>query len=194
MSYKQYWGNIHEQSDKLQKLLSSYWHQYSDFGNWQFWVVLASLVLPLVLLYFTADRTRIFEVFFFGYTVHVLWAYTDIALGRTGYLTHTFFLTPQLPNATNITASILPVAFLLLYQYCTNHQKNFYLYTILLSAVFSFGLAPLEHYFGFIDSGKGMSLYYIFLIDIGITLVAYWFTRLLVKTKAAVYRKTEKER
>ncbi|MCY9019375.1 hypothetical protein MOF32_30125 [Priestia megaterium] len=194
MSYKQYWGNIHEQSDKLQKLLSSYWHQYSDFGNWQFWVVLASLVLPLVLLYFTADRTRIFEVFFFGYTVHVLWAYTDIALGRTGYLTHTFFLTSQLPNATNITASILPVAFLLLYQYCTNHQKNFYLYTILLSAVFSFGLAPLEHYFGFIDSGKGMSLYYIFLIDIGITLVAYWFTRLLVKTKAAVYRKTEKER
>jgi hypothetical protein len=194
VSYKQYWGNIHEQSDKLQKLLSSYWHQYSDFGNWQFWVVLASLVLPLVLLYFTADRTRIFEVFFFGYTVHVLWAYTDIALGRTGYLTHTFFLTPQLPNATNITASILPVAFLLLYQYCTNHQKNFYLYTILLSAVFSFGLAPLEHYFGFIDSGKGMSLYYIFLIDIGITLVAYWFTRLLVKTKAAVYRKTEKER
>jgi hypothetical protein len=194
VSYKQYWGNIHEQSDKLQKLLSSYWHQYSDFGNWQFWVVLASLVLPLVLLYFTADRTRIFEVFFFGYTVHVLWAYTDIALGRTGYLTHTFFLTSQLPNATNITASILPVAFLLLYQYCTNHQKNFYLYTILLSAVFSFGLAPLEHYFGFIDSGKGMSLYYIFLIDIGITLVAYWFTRLLVKTKAAVYRKTEKER
>ncbi|MQR85857.1 hypothetical protein GFV16_07995 [Bacillus megaterium] len=194
MSYKQYWGNIHEQSDKLQKLLSSYWHQYSDFGNWQFWVVLASLVLPLVLLYFMVDRTRIFEVFFFGYTVHVLWAYTDTALGRTGYLTHTFFLTPQLPNATNITASILPVGFLLLYQYCTNHQKNFYLYTILLSAVFSFGLAPLEHHFKFIDSGKGMSLFYIFLIDIGITLVAYWVTRLLVKAKAAAYRKVEKER
>jgi hypothetical protein len=75
VSYERYWGNIHEQSDKLQELLSSYWHQYSDFGNWQFWVVLASLVLPLVLLYFTVDRTRIFEVFFFGYTVHMLWAY-----------------------------------------------------------------------------------------------------------------------
>lgn len=194
MSYERYWGNIHEQSDKLQKLLSLYWHQYSDFGNWQFWVVLASLVLPLVLLYFTVDRTRIFEVFFFGYTVHMLWAYIDIALGRTGYLTHTFFLTPQLPNATNITASILPVGFLLLYQYCTNHQKNFYLYTILLSAVFSFGLAPLEQHFKFIDSGKGMSLFYIFLIDIGVTLVAYWVTRLLVKAKAAAYRKVEKER
>ncbi|MGZ0878337.1 hypothetical protein ACWZQY_020480 [Priestia megaterium] len=194
MSYEQYWGNIHEQSDKLQELLSSYWHQYSDFGNWQFWVVLASLVLPLVLLYFTVDWTRIFEVFFFGYTVHMLWAYIDIALGRSGHLTHTFFLTPLLPNATNITASILPVGFLLLYQYCTNHQKNFYLYTILLSAVFSFGLAPLEHHFKFIDSRKGMSLFYIFLIDIGITLVAYWVTRLLVKAKAAAYRKAEKER
>ncbi|MEK1832125.1 hypothetical protein AAAC51_34240 [Priestia megaterium] len=52
-----------------------------------------------------------------------------------------------------------------------------------MSAVFSFGLAPLEHHFKFIDSRKGMSLFYIFLIDIGITLVAYWVTRLLVKQK-----------
>lgn len=39
-----------------------------------------------------------------------------------------------------------------------------------------------------------MSLFYIFLIDIGITLVAYWFTVLLVKVKAAAYRTGEKER
>lgn len=39
-----------------------------------------------------------------------------------------------------------------------------------------------------------MSLFYVFLIDIGITLVAYWVTRLLVKVKAAAYRKAEKER
>jgi len=84
VSYKQYWGNIHEQSDKLQELLSSYWHQYSDFGNWQFWVVLASLVLPLVLLYFTVDRTRIFEVFFSGIRFicfgHILILYLDEAV------------------------------------------------------------------------------------------------------------------
>jgi hypothetical protein len=36
-------------------------------GTWQFWVVIALLVVPLILLYYTIDRKRIFGIFFFGY-------------------------------------------------------------------------------------------------------------------------------
>ncbi|MEK1831553.1 hypothetical protein AAAC51_29750 [Priestia megaterium] len=73
MNDEQYWRNIHAISDTLHSSFTSYWAKYSDWGTWQFWILLALLVLPLVLLYFTIDRRRIFEVFFFGYAAHLLW-------------------------------------------------------------------------------------------------------------------------
>lgn len=180
MSEEQYWQTIHKTQDQLNHLFYDYWKQYSDFGNWQFWAVLALAVLPLVLLCFTVDRKRIFELFFFGYTVHILWTYIDIALGRSNHLTHAYFLIPILPNASNITASVLPVGFLLLYQYCTKHSKNFYIYTIIVSALFAFGLAPLEKSLGLIEARKSMNLFYVFLIDLGIVYFAYWITKWLL--------------
>ncbi|MBU3569253.1 hypothetical protein IUK39_03550 [Priestia aryabhattai] len=183
MSYEQYWRKIHETNNKLDSLLTSYWKQYSDFANWQFWTMVLFLVIPLIILCFKVDRKRIFEVFFFGYTVHVLWTYVDIALGRSGHLIHPYFLTPLLPDALSLTASILPVGYLLLYQYCTNHKKNFYLYTLLLSAVFAFGLAPIEGHFRLVDARKGMNLFYLYLIDLGVVFISYWFTKLILKLR-----------
>ncbi|MEO2077089.1 MAG: hypothetical protein ABGX20_17105 [Bacillus sp. (in: firmicutes)] len=183
MDYKQYWDRIYENKHELTSVYSSYWNQYSDFGNWQFWMVLSLLLFPLILLIFTVDRKRIFELFFFGYTVHILWAYTDIALGHSGIFVHKYFLFPVLPNATNVTASVLPVGFLLLYQYCTNHKKSFFLYTLVLSAVFAFGFATIERYLGVVDYNKGMNQLHLFLIDLVIVFIAYWFTRFLLKVK-----------
>jgi hypothetical protein len=186
LSFDQYWKQLYDQKDKLNELYSSYWNQYSDFETWQFWLVCALLVAPLILVYFAVDRKRIFEIFFFGYTVHFCWMYIDIALGRNGYFVHTYFLMPSIPNATNMTASVLPVGFLLIYQYCTNHKKNFYLYSLLLSAVFAFGFASIEKYLGLVEFRKGMTQFYIFLFDIGIVYLSYWFTKFVFKLKADV--------
>ncbi|MED4453856.1 hypothetical protein [Metabacillus fastidiosus] len=183
MNYEEYWEKIYEKRDELNSLFSAYWDQYSSLGNWQFWVVLFLFIFPLVLLYFKIDRTRVFEILFFGYTVHLLWAYTDITLGRSGYFVHTYFLMPIFPNASNMTASVLPVSFLLLYQYCTNHKKNFYLYAIILSAVFAFGFASIEEYFGLVNFRRGMNQFYLFLIDVGAAFISYWFTNLILKCK-----------
>jgi hypothetical protein len=184
VDYKQQqWERIYDKKVELYSAYSSYWNQYSDFGNWQFWLVLALLLLPLILLVFTVDRKRIFELFFFGYTVHILWAYTDIALGHSGFFVHRYFLLPVLPNATNVTASVLPVGFLLLYQYCTNHKKSFILYTLVLSAVFAFGFASIERYLGLVEFKKGMNQFYLFLIDLVVVFIAYWSTRLLLKIR-----------
>ena len=183
MDYRQYWNQIREKQDELNSLISTYWNNFSSMGDWQFWVVFSLFAAPLILLYFTLDRRRIIEILFFGYTVHMLWAYFDIALGRNGYLIHTYFLTPVLPIASNMTASVLPVGFLLLYQYCTNKNKNFYLYTVLLSAVFAFGFATIEQYMGFVEFRQGMTRFYLFLIDVGVAYIAYWFTKLMLKVR-----------
>ncbi|WP_100405541.1 hypothetical protein [Bacillus solitudinis] len=183
MNYQEYWTKINMKSDEINTLVTSYWNDYSHMGTWQFWLVASLTVAPLVLLYFTLDRSRMFEIFFFGYTVHMLWTYISIPLERYGYFVHTYFLTPLLPFALNITASALPVGFLLLYQYCTNSNKNFYLYVLLLSALFAFGFATIENYLGLVEIRKGMNQFYIFLIDVGVAYIAFWFTKLMLKCK-----------
>ncbi|KKI89413.1 hypothetical protein WQ54_26465 [Bacillus sp. SA1-12] len=183
MDYKQYWKSIAEKNHELNSLLASYWNDYSHMGTWQFWVVIALLIIPLVLLYFTVDRRRIFEVFFFGYTVHILWTYLDLALEKYHFFNHTYFLTPVLPFALNMNASVLPVGFLLIYQYCTNNNKNFYLYSILISVIFAFGFASLEEYVGLVNFSKGMNKFYLFVLDMGIIVISYWLTKLMLKIK-----------
>ncbi|WP_078553478.1 hypothetical protein [Bacillus alkalicellulosilyticus] len=186
MSVTEYWNEIYKQTDELNRLFSSYWHEHSHMGTWQFWVALSFLVLPLILLMYTIDKRRIFEVFFFGFVVHMLWTYASIPLERGGLFTHLYFITPTLPFALNMTASALPIGFLLVYQYCTNHQKNFYLYTVMLSAIFAFGFASFEDFLGLVEFRKGMNQFYLFIIDIVIAFVAYWFTKFLLGVKRSV--------
>ncbi|GAE24923.1 hypothetical protein JCM9140_888 [Halalkalibacter wakoensis JCM 9140] len=186
MSYRQYWDEIYQTTDEVNALIHAFWSEYSHMGTWQFWVSLSFLILPLVLLVFTVDRKRIFEVFFFGYTVHMLWTYTSLPLERYGYFTHTYFITPLLPFALNVTSSALPVGFLLLYQYCTNNKKNFYLFTLLLSAIFAFGFATFEEFLGLVEFRKGTNQLHLFLIDVIIAYMAYWFTKILLKVKSQV--------
>ncbi|MED4072123.1 hypothetical protein [Priestia endophytica] len=183
MTYNQYWREINEKEDELSSLFSNYWHQYSDFGTWQFWLILVSLIIPLIILCFTVEKRRVFEVFFFGYTVHVLWTYANIMLERSGYIVHTYYLTPLLPTPTNITASILPVGFLLLYQYCTKHRKNFYLYSVVISVIFAFGLASIEEKLKLLNIRNEKTLIYLYITDVVIAFVAYWFTKFLLKVR-----------
>ncbi len=183
MDYSEYWEQMFAKGEELNALIHSYWNDYSGFGTWQFWSVVALVVMPLIILCFTVDKKRIFELFFFGYTVHLLWTYIDIAIERYGYFVHTHFLTPIYPFASNMTASVLPVSFLLLYQYCTSRNKNFYLYTLLLSAIFAFGLTTIEESLGLLEFRKGMNRFIIFLIDLGVVYFAFWFTKFILFVK-----------
>ncbi|MEH7097325.1 hypothetical protein [Neobacillus vireti] len=177
MDFTQYWDKINENKQELSSLYSSYWNKYSDLSTWLFWVELALLVVPLLLLFFVVDRKKLFEVLFFGYTVHMIWSYTQIALGRSTLFYHNYFLLPILPNASNVTASLLPVGYLLLYQYCSNRHKNFLIFAPLLSAVFTFGFASIEKYLGLISFQNRMNQFWLFLIGIVIAYISYRITK-----------------
>ncbi|MCP8615406.1 hypothetical protein [Salirhabdus salicampi] len=183
MGYHDYWDKIIGISNELSSVNVSYWSQYSHMGTWQFWVILGLMICPLILLFFTVDRFRIFEIFFFGFIVHLLWAYIDIALTRETYLIHTYFIIPLFPFALSVTASALPVGFILLYQYCTNRNKNFYLHTIWLSVMFAYVFASFEEILGLLELRKGLLKYHLFLIDIAVAYIAFLATKLILKLK-----------
>ena len=183
MGYKEYWEEINNLNDRLDSALSSYWSHYSNLGTWQFWVVLLLFILPLIVLYFAVDRRRIFELLFYGYTVHVMWVYSVVILEKKGALIHPYFLSPSLPMSLNITASLLPVCHLLLYQYCINTKKNFYLLTVILTAFFAFVFGTIENYIGLIRFGDGMNELWLFIINTAIVYIAYWFTKYILKLR-----------
>ncbi|AST91096.1 hypothetical protein BC6307_07290 [Sutcliffiella cohnii] len=179
MEYYDYWARIYDSNKQSTTLIHSYWSEYSHFGTWQFWVVVCLMILPLFILIFLVDRQRIFEVFFFGFTVHVLWTYIDIALANHNKLVHPYFLSPQLPYALSITTSAIPVAFLLVYQYCTNKGKSFFVYIVVISALLAFGFGTIEKLTGFLVLNNGMNQLYLFFIDIVVATVAYFFTHMI---------------
>lgn len=169
-------NDMYKKSEELNSSLLSYWYKFSYLDTWQFWAVVGLLIIPLIILYFYVDRTRIFEILFFGFSIHLLWTYIDIVLGATTLFVHLYFIIPILPFALSINSSVLPIGFILMYQYCLNNNKNFYLYTVLVSGVFSFGFASIEMLMGFIDFNRGMNAFFIFIIDLVIVFLSYWLT------------------
>lgn len=181
MSGKQYWIEINKTSEKVTSLMYSYWHKYSDWGNWQFWVILLFLLAPLIVLLIKLDRRRALEILFFGYTVHMLWTYTDLSLIRLGFIDHYYFILPFLPQGLGLTASLIPVSFMLVYQYCSKHDKVFVVWASGLSAVLALGFAPIEEAIGLVSMVMGLTIVHIFFIDITIALVAYVMTKFFIK-------------
>ncbi|MDQ0483961.1 CBO0543 family protein [Guptibacillus hwajinpoensis] len=143
MNQQEHFEHIHKIRRELEASFLDYWKQFSNLDSWQFWVVLAMFLLPLVVLYFKIDRSKIFLLGFLGYSIHVLAAYTD-ALGiRKSWWDYPYVIFPQLPGSLGIDASVIPVYFILLYQWCLNKKKNYWLYGTLSAFGFTFIVKPL---------------------------------------------------
>ncbi|MGI8386013.1 hypothetical protein [Robertmurraya sp. P23] len=166
--------------EKVTREFTDYWQTYSDFGAWQFWVILLMLILPLILLYFTIDRTKIFVVCFFGFATHVLFAYVEIFGVRSGLWGYPYQLVPYLPSIS-LDASIIPIGAMLVFQWTLNKNKNFYLYGTLTAAVFGFAFKPLLTSLDLFQMYKWVNIPLVFLLYVVIFFIAYLATKLFMR-------------
>jgi hypothetical protein len=181
---------IYDLKEKLSDLRVEHWLKYSNWETWYFWFNIMSIIVPLVILYFKLERKRLFEICFFGFIVHVTWSNIDSILSSNNYLIHPHGFTHFFPMGITVTAVVLPVFFMLLYQYCTNKgEKYFYLYTIILSAFFAYGFGYWSKEVELLKMYKGMKLTYLFLIDILVAYIAYWVTKLFIVIKNQTSKK-----
>ncbi|CAM3695038.1 hypothetical protein GCM10009865_39970 [Aeromicrobium ponti] len=165
----------------LQEELASqsmeYWNLYSHLGTWQFWTVTVLLVGPLILVFLKIDREHIFQIGFFGFAVHILFAYVDAAGIRFGLWGYPYQLFPFIPSFS-LDAAIIPVTIMLVYQWTLKNKKNYYLYALLTALGFGFGFKPLLVAHGLFEKYKWVNYIYIFFIYIILFLLAYWLTQL----------------
>jgi len=129
-----------------------YWHDFSAFDTWQFWFHVIMFLAPLIILYFALDWKKALQLGFYGFNVHVWFAYFDDFGATQALWTYPYKMIPLVSHSLGLDASLVPVSYMLLYQWILKHKKNYYLYTLLLSLFLSFVLKPIfamHHLFKF---------------------------------------------
>ncbi|KAA9022897.1 CBO0543 family protein [Niallia endozanthoxylica] len=173
--------------------LMNYWQEFSNFSNWQFWVVLAMFVLPLIVLILFIDRKKVFHLGFYGYSVHVFFTYTDVIGTERGIWIYPYKLLPLLPSSITLDASFVPVAYILLYQYTLNRKKNYYFWMLLLCITFAFFLKPLMVGIGLFHFHDKENFLLLFVGYVFVALISKWLTDFFIflskTTKWSLYNK-----
>ncbi|ASK63806.1 hypothetical protein CFK37_17400 [Virgibacillus phasianinus] len=186
MNEQELYDEIYETKERLTMLITEHWKLYSNMDTWFFWFDIITVVVPLVVLFFTIDRKRLFEISFFGYSLHIIWTGVDSFLTSHNYFNHPHSISYMLPQGITVTAVLFPVFFMLLYQYCTNNGKNFYLFALIGTFVFAIGFGFFTDLVDLLRMHKGMNLFYLFLIDFVIVLIAFGMTKLFQCIKNTV--------
>lgn len=172
-----------EQLEKIQidqsKSWDEYWHQYSDFGTWEFWVMLMLLLLPLVVLFKVIDKRKALLLGFYGYNVHVFFTYLDLYGSTLARYFYPYKVFPMLPSSFTLDTSLVPVAYILVYQWTLNKQKNYYLYTFILSLFFAFLFKPLMTLSGLFQINN-TNYFRLFIGYLSVAIVSKWVTNVFI--------------
>ncbi|AYA75836.1 hypothetical protein DOE78_10510 [Bacillus sp. Y1] len=178
------------QSDHIEKIkdkqldftdsLAIYWREYSSYDTWQFWVCVAALVLPLIVLYFKIDRTKALLLGFYGYSIHIFFTYEDIIGANKTFWFYPYKILPVLSANLSLDISLIPVTYMLVYQWVIKNHKNYYLYMIALSAFFAFLFKPLCETLGLFQLDRGANYFHIFLAKFLVAVIAKKITDLFI--------------
>ncbi|WP_426445827.1 CBO0543 family protein [Paenibacillus sp. S-38] len=157
-----------------------YWLHYSIPTTWEFWTCVVLLIGPLVLLYYMLDRSKAFHMGFFGYSIHIVTFYTDNLGVTRGLWDYPYKVLPFLPMSLMIDASLVPVFYMLVYQWTVHRHKSKLLYLTATSAIFAFVIKPLLSLAGLFMLYEWMNFFYLFL--------AYLFVMFGAMLLTAIFR------
>jgi len=153
-----------------------YWDAFSDFDTWQFWVNLFLFFAPLVVLFLVLDRSKAFRIGFFGLAIHMISVYVDTFGTTHGFWEYPYKWFPFLTVSLGLDASLIPVSYMLLYQWTLSRNKNYYVWMIGLALLFSFGFKPLLSALDLFQLYRGTNYFHLLLLYTGGGLIAKWIT------------------
>lgn len=167
--------------EKVFDLWNQYWWDYSGFDTWQFWLNIVMIVLPLIFLYLFIDRKRLFLLLFFGFNIHIWSAYLDGMATRANYIGYPYKAIPMFPIHFGMDTSLVPVLFILMYQYTIEKKANFYLHSLILIFLITFILKPILAAGKLFILTKGTNYFHIFLGYVIIVLFSKGITNFFLK-------------
>ncbi|UOR13509.1 CBO0543 family protein [Halobacillus amylolyticus] len=107
---------IHELEQKTLRIDKEKWIEYELF-TWNWWLLVAFLIMPWIIWTKLIDRTRILEIVLIGLLAIIITTLLDIFVTEVEFWVYPTELIPGFPRAFAFDVSMIPVAFMLLYQY-----------------------------------------------------------------------------
>jgi hypothetical protein len=150
----------------------NYWWEYSSFDSWRFWLTVILLVVPLLILYFRMDRSRVYQIGFYGFAIHMLGVYVDTIGTNYGFWSYPYKMIPILPTSFTLTSSMIPVAFMLMYQWQSRKRINYYLGAAAVSALFVFIIHPMFKWLDMFQMYRGFNYLIMYLNYFGGAILA----------------------
>lgn len=180
--------NLKHSSENLGYDWIDYWQTYSNVDTWQFWINIAFLVSPLVVLFFKLDRKMAFHIGFFGYSSHVLSSYIDGYSTRFANWEYPYKVIPILPISFGLDTSLIPVVYMLVYQWTLNQNKNFYIVITFVAALFSFVFKPILSTFNLFQLSEGTTYFHLFFWYLLGGVLSKWITNIFLKFEKNAFR------
>ena len=140
--------------------------------TWQWWLLVVLLIMPWILWWHVVDKERLSTIVLLGMFVLATSSWMD-ELGCELILWHyPYKLTPVYPQLVPINYAIMPVTYMLIYQYFSSWRSYITAMTI-NAALFAFVAEPTLHYLGMYEMLK-WQYYYSFPIYIIIAVSHRW--------------------
>ena len=115
--------------------------------TWQWWLLVFLLIVPLIVWCYLVDKKRLTPICLFGVCVLATASWMD-DLGTDLILWYyPYNLLPVYPQLVPINYAVLPVTFMLIYQYFPT-WRSFITAMLIMSALYSFVAEPALEYFG----------------------------------------------
>lgn len=113
-----------------------------DIHEWTWWLNLALVILPIIVWWKLVDRKRISEIIIFGLHISIISVFLDVAGSSMVLWYYPDKLIPMLPVLVPFDLIIIPIAFMLLFQY-KKSWVSFFIGAMVISAIFTFVAEPI---------------------------------------------------
>ncbi|RXT13681.1 CBO0543 family protein [Ammoniphilus sp. CFH 90114] len=143
ITYELLW-EIRELQDKIVLLDIERWSFYA-FRTWNWWLLVAFLIVPWMIWMKLLDKQRVMEILLFGMIIILLTVNLDSLGTQLGYWMYPVKLIPIIPKALPFDASVVPVAYMLIYQYFYS-WKSYSLALVAMAVIYAFVGEPLAHW------------------------------------------------
>lgn len=169
--------DIFERIIELQQQLTNLEHKYwmdNVLFTFNWWILLCLFIIPWLIWWKFVDKKRLQEILLYGVIIMILSSILD-DLGVASLLwAYPYQLLQVLDRLDAIDLTVLPVIYMIIYQYFTK-WKSFLLAHILLSSLFVFIAEPMLVWMN-IYVPISWKIIYSFPIYIIIAITVKWFT------------------
>lgn len=142
MSKFEYLEKVNKLEQEAYRLDKEGWLK-NELFTWQWWVLLALIIIPWVIWLNFADRKKLLESVLFGALIMIMTTLLDLIGMTLKFWRYPTQLVPLIPRAFPFDMAMVPVAYMFLYQYF-NSWKSFSIALTIMSVIYAFVGEPIS--------------------------------------------------